>query len=677
MTDLANIGFKVDTKDLEKGKISLEKLKTAAQGFDLAADKFTKAIGAMNKGIYAMVSASEKSTDAQIKAAKGAMDFADGLISAAANQNRVAIATNKSTEALKKHNQIVNKNIIDLTTMSRINALTGVSGGPQRYKQSDVLSLAEATPRDQMPNRFNTANIAAQFQDIGVTASMGMNPMVIALQQGTQLSAIINSMESPLAGIGEAFKSIINPISLISIVLVGLTAALVQFIDWTAVGSSVTNALGASLAFLGQNLDVVVFAATMAGVAFAAWNYQLVLAAAASGVRFVQSIMASTASIIVNTATANINIIAMARMAAVSVAAAVKMAAAWVLANPLTVFIAAFAAITAAMIIFRDNFSKVFGVDIVEFAKKGVNFIIGTFVGAFKYIGQIASNLWDIIAGDMEFSFSNLGQGAGQAFTDSLNVDYIGKISTALEGVGSKLKGVAGGLGEVSTAATGAGTSAEEGLFKAEEATDKLKEKMDFAKDVSKGFFDDLKSDLKKGELSWASFANAVTNALNKIADRMLDNILDPVIGGFSDGVGSLFSGGGSGWADAAYSVSGFAKGGSFTNGMYDKPTMFTYANGGSFGVMGEAGPEAVMPLQRGPDGSLGVKNYGGGSGSGVNIVINNNAGANVTTQERKTESGVDLMVMIDQAVAQNISSPNSLTSKAMTSVNSRQMVKR
>lgn len=42
----------------------------------------------------------------------------------------------------------------------------------------------------------------------------------------------------------------------------------------------------------------------------------------------------------------------------------------------------------------------------------------------------------------------------------------------------------------------------------------------------------------------------------------------------------------------------------------------------GGLGVMGEAGPEAIMPLSRGPDGKLGVKAGGGGAGP-VNVVMN------------------------------------------------------
>ena len=53
-----------------------------------------------------------------------------------------------------------------------------------------------------------------------------------------------------------------------------------------------------------------------------------------------------------------------------------------------------------------------------------------------------------------------------------------------------------------------------------------------------------------------------------------------------------------------------FALGGSFTNGIVDSPTFFKFRQGSRFatGLMGEAGPEAIMPLARGSDGSLGVK---------------------------------------------------------------------
>ena len=56
-----------------------------------------------------------------------------------------------------------------------------------------------------------------------------------------------------------------------------------------------------------------------------------------------------------------------------------------------------------------------------------------------------------------------------------------------------------------------------------------------------------------------------------------------------------------------------------FANGgIVDRPMMFPFAKG--IGLMGEAGPEAIMPLKRGADGKLGVA--GGGGGTVVNVSV-------------------------------------------------------
>jgi phage-related minor tail protein len=59
-----------------------------------------------------------------------------------------------------------------------------------------------------------------------------------------------------------------------------------------------------------------------------------------------------------------------------------------------------------------------------------------------------------------------------------------------------------------------------------------------------------------------------------------------------------------------------YAKGGIVTS-----PTLFAYGAGGTgnFGLMGEAGAEAILPLKRGRSGNLGVE----ASGGATNIVVN------------------------------------------------------
>jgi phage-related minor tail protein len=90
------------------------------------------------------------------------------------------------------------------------------------------------------------------------------------------------------------------------------------------------------------------------------------------------------------------------------------------------------------------------------------------------------------------------------------------------------------------------------------------------------------------------------------------------------------------------------AKGGTFTNSVVHERTLFRFARGGKIGEMGEAGPEAIMPLQRDSRGRLGVIAQGGG-GDAPQIVMpvyitNNNSNARVQTQ-RRNDGGLDVVI--------------------------------
>lgn len=69
--------------------------------------------------------------------------------------------------------------------------------------------------------------------------------------------------------------------------------------------------------------------------------------------------------------------------------------------------------------------------------------------------------------------------------------------------------------------------------------------------------------------------------------------------------------------------------------GIVTSPTLFRYANGGvpGMGLMGEAGPEAIIPLRRGRDGKLGVTATGGSGGGTNNIKIYVDASGNSSVQ--------------------------------------------
>ena len=80
---------------------------------------------------------------------------------------------------------------------------------------------------------FYASNIGAQGFDIGVTAAMGMNPLMIGLQQGSQLAGIAQAMgggATAARGLAAGLMSIVNPTSLVTIGLVSLGAAGIQWL---------------------------------------------------------------------------------------------------------------------------------------------------------------------------------------------------------------------------------------------------------------------------------------------------------------------------------------------------------------------------------------------------------------------------------------------------------------
>jgi len=116
-----------------------------------------------------------------------------------------------------------------------------------------------------------------------------------------------------------------------------------------------------------------------------------------------------------------------------------------------------------------------------------------------------------------------------------------------------------------------------------------------------------------------------LSDALREVGETLVNTayraavkpVTDHVAGLITGGIGGLFG-----------ELSPFAKGGAFTQGR-----VMPFANGGvvgqatafplrrGMGLMGEAGPEAILPLARGADGSLGVRAQGGGAP--VTVVMN------------------------------------------------------
>lgn len=133
---------------------------------------------------------------------------------------RLEVSQAKFEKQLARANQSAKKGAQDVqAAFDKINPGTGIEAGLKRMEKAGKGAS------------FQTANLAAQLQDIAVQLRGGTNPFTIALQQGTQISAVLGGMgaRGAVSALGGAFASLVNPVSLATIAIISLGGAAVQY----------------------------------------------------------------------------------------------------------------------------------------------------------------------------------------------------------------------------------------------------------------------------------------------------------------------------------------------------------------------------------------------------------------------------------------------------------------
>lgn len=177
------------------------------------------------------------------------------------------------------------------------------------------------------------------------------------------------------------------------------------------------------------------------------------------------------------------------------------------------------------------------------------------------------------------------------------------------------------------------------------------------------------------GKLDFKSLASSIISDMAKIAAKAATNAALSSLfqigasyftGGVSSGLGPATMSGSSEYGQittvqekgGAWSggTQFFANGGAFTNSIVSSPTSFAM-NGGKKGVMGEAGPEAILPLARTSDGSLGVRFVGSAdqsqssSGVVVYVSVTSDGTTSETNDSNYTGFGKELGDFVDSRI--------------------------
>ncbi|EPM7554342.1 phage tail tape measure protein [Citrobacter freundii] len=175
----------------------------------------------------------------------------------------------------------------------------------------------------------------------------------------------------------------------------------------------------------------------------------------------------------------------------------------------------------------------------------------------------------------------------------------------------------------------------------ADTASDYASQSADLVNNAMSGLVGNISDALAGNKVDWEDWASSVLQSMQKIIlnAMLVDSLRSASNSGFFSSIGGMF-GAGAGAASgstpsgaynsAASGIKLNAKGGAYaseslsaySNSIVSTPTYFAFAKGA--GLMGEAGPEAIMPLTRSADGSLGVRmvgTQGATSGGGDTII--------------------------------------------------------
>ncbi len=166
----------------------------------------------------------------------------------------------------------------------------------------------------------------------------------------------------------------------------------------------------------------------------------------------------------------------------------------------------------------------------------------------------------------------------------------------------------------------------------ADEATNMAAQVEQVTANALKNLEDVLVEFTMTGKFEWKDMVNSMLSDIARLIVRT--QITGPLAQSLGSIFGSIFGSADGNVFSSGRPVHGFAKG-----AVVFEPTLFPMANG--TGLMGEAGPEAIMPLRRLPSGRLGVESAGN-NGSSYTVNVDARGSSDPAATAKQVEEAVD-----------------------------------
>ncbi|MFN3858108.1 MAG: phage tail length tape measure family protein [Caulobacter sp.] len=227
MTDLASLGLRIESQEVD----------TAERRLD---------------GLTASAGRTERATEALTRETQRAMAGFSAVSGAVAEMDRRVDALRSSIDPLYQTQRRLDAELAEAASLYRMGALTA-----SEYDRAVSVLTARQTAATTAQNALNMAqargaraagftaaeslNLSRQLADVGVSAAMGMNPLMILIQQGTQIGDIFATARARGVGFGAAMRGLVASAGPLLPILAALGAAAGTFAAIFAAGAQQIN----------------------------------------------------------------------------------------------------------------------------------------------------------------------------------------------------------------------------------------------------------------------------------------------------------------------------------------------------------------------------------------------------------------------------------------------------
>jgi hypothetical protein len=218
--DIATLGIKVDATTADDAAHKLDNLTNASERAEVGVKGTGKASDAMRAALNAAIGAINANTNALNSLTNGTNSYRNSVTGAGAAtddmESRVA-KLRASLDPMALAIERVNAELVEARMLFEAGAMSA-----DDYARAQIVLNARSNDFSRRQGMMNDAmgigarsaklqahemlNLSRQFADIGVTAAMGMNPLMILVQQGPQIADVLGTARARGIGTADAFK---------------------------------------------------------------------------------------------------------------------------------------------------------------------------------------------------------------------------------------------------------------------------------------------------------------------------------------------------------------------------------------------------------------------------------------------------------------------------------------